>query len=163
MTDCVVLPQPDRSDHQSMSRRALHLSIVLAALPLVAAAGFALLLESVEFLLCSVGAMAFVCLVIAHIVVSPLAAFVAGLEAVADPSTAPAEVLAAMPAEPLGAFALAAGDAGAALQQATLGAGLALQLAAGEAAEALQHAAAGTGLALHDLSGRADRARRLVA
>lgn len=163
MADCVVLQRPDRSDDESMSRRALHLSIALAALPPVVAAGFAVLLESIEFLLCSIGAMAFLCLLIAHIVVSPLAAFVAGLEAVADPSLAPAEVLAAMPAEPLGAFALAAGDAGAALQQVTLGAGLALQQAAGEAADALQHAAAGTGLVLHDLSGRADRARRLVA
>lgn len=163
MADWVVLRSGGRSDLESMSRRALHLSIALAALPPVAATAFALLLGSAGFLLCSLAALGGICLLVAHLVVSPLAAFVAGLEAVADPAATPAEVLAAMPSEPLGAFTLAAADAGAALHQARLDAGLALQQAASDAAEALQHAAEGTGVILHDLGGRAERARRLTA
>ena len=63
--------------------------------------------------------------------------FVGGLEKVTDPAGAPAEVLVAMPPEPVAVLALVAADAG-----------TVLQAAASDAADALQQAGTAAGLLL---------------
>ena len=113
-----------------MSIRAQRISFGLAVLPFVCAALISLATANPAVFVVATSFMVAVFAVVAHLIVAPIASFVGGLEKVTDPARAPAEVLVAMPPEPVAVLALVASDTGSALQQ-----------AASDAAEALQHAA----------------------
>jgi hypothetical protein len=100
-----------------MSIRAQRISFGLAVLPFVVVTVLSLVLAAAELFIVATAAMAVGFLVIAHVIVSPIASFVAGLEKLGDTAASAEQILAAMPAEPVAVLALAASDAGAALHQ----------------------------------------------
>lgn len=121
-----------RSDQGCMSIRAQRISFALAVLPFVVVTALSVAFTSAELLVLATSSMGFIFLLLAHVIVAPIASFVAGLEKIGDSVASAAEVLAAMPAEPVAVFALAASDAGSALQHAAAEAGTALGFTPGE-------------------------------
>lgn len=146
-----------------MSIRAQRTSLGLAVLPLITVALLALILHSEELFVIAISVMLGIYLLVAHLIVAPIASFVAGLEKVADPSASPAAVLAAMPPEPVAVLALAATDAGNAIQQAAVDAGTALQQVAVHAGDALGFSTEEPSVEVSELPGSPDPQRSAAA
>ena len=121
-----------RTDNGCMSIRAQRISFALAVLPFVVVTALSVMLASASLFVLATSTMAMVFLLVAHLIVAPIASFVGGLEKIGDTVASAAEVLAAMPAEPVAVLALAASDAGNALQQAAADASTALGFTPGE-------------------------------
>lgn len=139
-----------------MSIRAQRISFGLAVLPLVFVTLLALVLHSEEMFVVTVSALFGVYLLVAHLIVAPIASFVAGLEKVGDRNASSAAVLAAMPPEPVAVLALVATDAGHAIQQAAVEAGTAIQQAAVDAGTALGLTVDEVGAEISELPGSPD-------
>lgn len=132
MSYYVLGKQGRPSDKGCMSIRAQRISFGLAVLPFVVVTALSVIFSAAELFILATSGMAFVFLLVAHLIVAPIASFVGGLEKVGDSAATAAEVLAAMPAEPVAVLALAASDAADALQQAAADAGSALGFTPGE-------------------------------